>query len=734
MESLLVKYGYALLFAGVALEGEVFLLTAAFLAQRGALNLSIVLIVAIVANCSADQVYYTIARARGADWLEARFGRHKQYSLAIGWMRRHSNWLLLGSRFVFGFRIIIPAACGALGMPPLRFALLNVVAGTIWAVPVGFLGFYLGSTAYGIFISAKRYEMWFLSSLLIITAALLLFRHLQRAEWLKDLKLADFHNLVPTLIGVLGMINLVSAIWPRSAAHMHAVHDWLPLGVTQPSRPLMLFSGVALLQVTRNLARRKELAWHIALIAISSSLLLHITRALDLHHSLVAALLLVYLIIFRQRFYARSDPYSTKQGLRLVPILAAIVFIYGYIELNHLRGQFTWQPGANPLNQAFRCGIVILEPYLIPKTLHAAHFLGSLQIAGWLARFYVLILLLRPVILRDRLEAPPEAIKNIFRNHSKHALSAFAIQSDKHHLLTSGGRALIAYATKGSVALSCGDPLAAEADFEAAVREYIDHCRKNGWTPCLYETAEERIPLYERLGLHSLKLAEEALIDLTEFSLAGGKRAGLRAMVNKAAKSGMMVRRYDSSECHDAIIDEQLESISAEWLAEKRLAEMGFTLGRFSLEALEKVPVFICMMDNEVKAFCSWLPYRRGEAFVLDLMRKRKDAVAGTMDFLLANSLLQLKAANALEASLSNAPLANVGEPHGTLDRGVALLFENMNSFYGYKNLFQFKKKFAPRWEGRYLIYPKGADLPRVAYALTGVHSSGGLLHLLQRR
>jgi phosphatidylglycerol lysyltransferase len=342
--------------------------------------------------------------------------------------------------------------------------------------------------------------------------------------------------------------------------------------------------------------------------------------------------------------------------------------------------------------------------------------------------------LLRPVILRNRLEASPDAVKLIFRTHSRHALSAFAIQSDKHHLLAADGKALIAYATQGSVALACGDPLAAEEDFEDSVREYIDHCRKNGWTPCLYEAAEDRLSSYEKMGLRSLKIAEEALIDLEEFSLAGGKRAGLRAMVNKAVKSGMIVRRYDMSECHDAAIDEQLESISAEWLAEKRLAEMGFTLGRFSVEALERVPVFICLIDNEVKAFCSWLPYRAGQAVVLDLMRKRRDAISGTMDFLLADSLLQLKAEGILEASLSNAPLANVGEPHGTLDRGVALIFENMNSFYGYKNLFQFKKKFAPRWEGRYLIYPKGADLPRVAYALIGVHSSGGLFQLLFRR
>ena len=35
MESLLLKYGYALLFLGVAVEGEAVLLAAALLAQRG---------------------------------------------------------------------------------------------------------------------------------------------------------------------------------------------------------------------------------------------------------------------------------------------------------------------------------------------------------------------------------------------------------------------------------------------------------------------------------------------------------------------------------------------------------------------------------------------------------------------------------------------------------------------------------------------------------------------------
>jgi phosphatidylglycerol lysyltransferase len=229
-------------------------------------------------------------------------------------------------------------------------------------------------------------------------------------------------------------------------------------------------------------------------------------------------------------------------------------------------------------------------------------------------------------------------------------------------------------------------------------------------------------------------MAEEAVLDLQEFSLSGNKRANLRAMVNKAAKSGICVRQYNRGERAEPAIDEQLEEISQEWLEDKRIGEMGFTLGRFSLETLTHVPLFIAVIGERIQAFCSWMPYKNGKAAVLDLMRKRRDAVAGTMDFLIAMSLSQLKDLGYAEASLANAPLANVAEPRGALDRGVALLFENMNSFYGYKNLFSFKKKFAPRWEGRFLIYPKGADLPRVAYAMAGVHSDTGLLHLLLGR
>ncbi len=735
MEVLLVKYGYAVLLLGIAVEGEMFLLAASFMARRGLFfSLPLVILVAVVANCGADQVYYILARTRGKAWLQKRFSDHPRYQKVVGLMSRHGNWLLFGSRYAFGFRIIIPAACGALGMPPARFTILNLCAGIVWALPTSLLGFYLGGVAETLVLNFRRYELWALALFAAAAAAVLVVRHLRHAEWIEDLKPGDSHTFVPYFIAAMGVVNLVTALVPHSSAAIRALQVWLPLEVIQRSRPLMLFAGVALLQVSRNLARRKELAWYVAVIALSMSLLLHITRALDLHQSLVAALLLGYLVYNRKRFYARSDPLSMKLGLLMVPVMAATVFVYGYTGLNHLRSQFNWYPGATPIKETLRSGILIVPPNLDPITSHAAHYLGSLQIAGWLARFYLLALFLRPVILRDRMEAPQTSVAGIFASYSRHALSASAVQSDKHHLLVAGGSGLIAYDTRGAVALSCGDPIAPDALFAQSVREYLAFCRKHGWTPCVYGAADVRVPVYEEVGLRTLKVAEEAILDLKEFSLSGNKRANLRAMVNKAAKSGMSVRRYDRRQLPDSLIDEQLEEISQEWLAEKHLGEMGFTIGRFSLDTLLDIPVFIAEAGQHVVAFCSWLTYRNGEAAVLDLMRKRKDTVAGAMDFLLAHSLLLLQDAGFVEASLANAPLANVSGPRGPLERGVSVLFENLNSFYGYKNLFQFKKKFAPRWEGRYLVYPRGAELPAIAYALASVHSSRGLVQLFLRR
>src|SRR5262249_2226565 len=145
MQALLLKYGYLLLFFGVAVEGETFLLAGAFLAHLGYFHLSYVILVATAGNCFAEQIYYFVAASRGKRWPDQRFGQNSGYQKLLDRMSRHGNWLLLASRYLYGFRILVPAACGALGMPPATFTIFNILAGLIWAVPTALLGYYFSS-------------------------------------------------------------------------------------------------------------------------------------------------------------------------------------------------------------------------------------------------------------------------------------------------------------------------------------------------------------------------------------------------------------------------------------------------------------------------------------------------------------------------------------------------------------------------------------------------------------
>jgi phosphatidylglycerol lysyltransferase len=132
----------------------------------------------------------------------------------------------------------------------------------------------------------------------------------------------------------------------------------------------------------------------------------------------------------------------------------------------------------------------------------------------------------------------------------------------------------------------------------------------------------------------TVKIAEEAVIDLPAFSLAGGKRAALRSLVHKVTRAGLCRRPYargaaptppSTSSSRRSRKNGWRRSGSGRWAS--RWAGSRWTRSR--------APGVSLSLPQRVEAFCSWLEYRGGRAVVLDLMRKRRDAVSGTMDLLL---------------------------------------------------------------------------------------------------
>ena len=62
----------------------------------------------------------------------------------------------------------------------------------------------------------------------------------------------------------------------------------------------------------------------------------------------------------------------------------------------------------------------------------------------------------------------------------------------------------------------------------------------------------------------------------------------------------------------------------------------------------------------------------------------------------------------------------------------MKFLFDNFDRFYGYKRLFNFKNKYQPDWQGRYLAYRPRVSLAMVGLAIAGVHLPKGFMGLLR--
>jgi len=159
LAAVILRYGYALVFVAAAVEGDATLLTATFLAHRGYLKLDLVIVVAAAATVTINQVYFWLARAYARERVAAWRASRTMHPI-LNRIDRHGTLLVFFSRFVYGFRIAIPAACGATGMSPARFAIGDVAGSVVWSVVVGLAGFAIGQLLDRLLDDLRRYEWW----------------------------------------------------------------------------------------------------------------------------------------------------------------------------------------------------------------------------------------------------------------------------------------------------------------------------------------------------------------------------------------------------------------------------------------------------------------------------------------------------------------------------------------------------------------------------------------------
>ncbi len=320
----------------------------------------------------------------------------------------------------------------------------------------------------------------------------------------------------------------------------------------------------------------------------------------------------------------------------------------------------------------------------------------------------------------------PEIAKDLLRQWGGSTISWMTTWPENRHMITEDGQSYIAFRKHAGVAVALGDPIGPPGAAEATINSFVQLCDSAALVPYFFSCTTVTTQVTDALGWESAQVAEDNIIDLPDLAFKGKKWQDIRTALNKAPKEGVTFRMVSLADESWALV-RQVENLSQQWLGDKELPEMGFTLGGVT-EALDpEVKVGLAVgADGTLHGVTSWMPVYGGDGEVagwtLDLMRRADGGFRATMEFLIASSCLYFKEQGAQFVSLSGAPLAKSDEDAAgetVVEKFLDSLGESLEPVYGFRSLHAFKSKFQPRLSPMYMAFRDEADLPRIGIAIT---------------
>lgn len=372
--------------------------------------------------------------------------------------------------------------------------------------------------------------------------------------------------------------------------------------------------------------------------------------------------------------------------------------------------------------------------------------------------------------------AYPEA--ELIRYYGSHSLAFFGLSPENLHFLAPDGEGLVNYRLVNNVAVVLGDPVCASETFEHVTCSFLDFCALHRWRVAFYQAHPEPLATYHALKLQAFKMGEEAMIHPQTFTLSGSAMANVRTSCRRAEREGVVIHWYEGVPPTEVV--QQLEQVSSTWLESKAgkhaLEEMGFSMGRLdelmniaeraemvanisipSNEFHTTVPRYMTEVattsSGKVCAFVTFTPIYgvssieaavtcnqpevQDWGWALDLMRRTPDAPPGVIELLLVRAIERFRACGAQIVSLGMVAMADTRQEMTPRQRQLTnFVIDRLHLLETRHTLFNFKQKFHPHWESRYLIANTTLALPKIVLAVLHLrnYSGGGLARLITER
>jgi phosphatidylglycerol lysyltransferase len=533
-----------------------------------------------------------------------------------------------------------------------------------------------------------------------------------------------FRIIPPLLIFLLGLINIISVITPAAAERVERLQEFLLVDAIRASNYFVLAAGLFLLITAAFMLKGLRSAWWMGVFLSFGSLIGHLAKAIDYEEAIVALLVIIILIITRKEYYVKNSPRLRSVGIQTAIFSILAVLIYGTVgfyllDKKHFNIDFSFtQSFLYTLQNYFMIG----SSYLRPADHFARNFLISINISGFLSIAFFIYTLVRPHVYRPlaSLEDMQKAL-GLIKLFGRSGVDYFKTYPDKMVYLTENENAFASYRITGNFAVVLEDPVAEDADnMKACIRSFERFCFEHGLKDLYYRVPESSLPLYRELGKKSMFVGQEAVVDLNAFTLEGGSRKSMRNALNKVRDHGF-ISTIHQPPIKDGLL-QKLKHVSSEWLDDTGRTEIVFSQGMFSWDELKNQTVITVENPEEkVVAFLNIIPdYAPGEA-TYDLIRKTADAPNGIMDFILIELFNYLKTLNYQYVNLGFAPMSGINDPHTFTERSMKFAYEKIRSFSHYRGLRDFKEKFEPVWDNKYLIFNQDYDLFQVPSVLSRV-------------
>ena len=485
----------------------------------------------------------------------------------------------------------------------------------------------------------------------------------------------------------VGMIGIASALTPEFADRYEFVRGVLPPGVLGAARVAALAFGLALVWLSRSLARRRKRAWELAMALVLGISIAHLVKGLDVEEASLGLLLLLALFRFRHRFDVPGDPRSVRPLLVTALALIALATLAVVLDLHGFAGD------------------------RLDHTLTAV----SLVLA-----FSALYLWLRPVSERVRQSAEERRrVHEIVRTSGEDSLAFFTLRRDKSYFFSPTRRSFLAYKVVGGSALVSGDPVGEEGEVLELLREFRRVCHARGWRLALLSVRRELLPVVRELGLRTIKIGDEAVVRPASFSLEGRAIRKVRQSVARLERAGYAFRVVEARAV-DAALRGELEGVSTVWRGSN--VERSFSMTMDDPFREPDTLFAVAERGDSVGGFLHLVPSAQG--YSLGAMRRRPNTPNGLMEYLITELLAWARDREAEEISLNFCVFADLLADTCKGREAVArAMLRAGDRLFQLERLLVFSRKFSPEWRPRYLCVERLGDLALVGVAYLRVES-----------